>query len=119
MGEIGELQLGREYKIAVFSGRVFKIYDGKGKDNVSEERSVARKSFGNSVMKEIGNSVPFQVIDGGLFADNTQNPDTETVIEYVGPKRLPKVTLVKKQTESQNQRIWNIRNFFRKGNPNE
>lgn len=72
---------GHEYKVAVFSGRVFKIYDGKGKDNVSEGRSVARKSFVDSVMEEIGDSVPFRAIDGGLSNDNNQKPDTKTVID--------------------------------------
>ena len=114
MGERGEPQSGHEYKVVIFSGRVFKIYDGKKEGNISEEKSIV-----NSVMEEIGDSVPFQVIDGSLSDDNTQVPDTETMIEYVGPKRLPRIIVVKKQIESQNQKIWDIRNFFGKKNPNE
>jgi hypothetical protein len=38
--------------------------------------------------------------------------ETATIIEFCGPKRLPKLTQVKK--EEQKHTRWNIRNFFRK-----
>ncbi len=104
MGGIKEPQSGHEYKVAVFPGRILKIYDGKGRSSdISQERSFPRKPFVDRVMEEVGDSVPFRVIDGGLSADNTQESNTETVIEYVGPKRLPRITVVKKQTEPQDE----------------
>jgi hypothetical protein len=115
MGKITESQLGREYKVAVFSGRTFKVYDGEGRGtHVLREKFIPEKSFADRITEEVGGSIPFRIIDGGLSADNAQESDMETIIEYVGPKRLLRVTKVKKQTEPQPGRVWNIRNFFRR-----
>lgn len=42
-----------------------------------------------------------------------QLPETETIIEFCGPKRLPRVS-TRQRTEGVKQKSWNIRNFFKK-----
>jgi hypothetical protein len=116
MEEIKKSQTGREYKVPGFSGQTIKVYDGEGKGRyVLQEKSKPGKSIVDRVTEEVGGSTPFRIIDGGLSAENAET-DMETIIEYVGPKRLLRVTRIKKQIELQPERAWNIRNFFRRRN---
>lgn len=82
------------------------IIDGGKSSNDQEDHSIPAplgiKKFVDGVMERIDKEVSDQ-----------QFPETETVVEFCGPKRLPRVTVLERQSEKE-EKSWNIRNFFRK-----
>lgn len=81
------------------------IIDG-GKSDSQKEGSIPGplgiKKFVDRVMEKIEQEPSGQ-----------QLPETETIIEFCGPKRLQREVTVEKKPEVE-EKSWNIRNFFRK-----
>jgi hypothetical protein len=48
-----------------------------------------------------------------LESSNQDLPETETIVEFCDPKKLPRLSVVEIQPEIE-ERSWNIRNFFRR-----
>lgn len=68
----------------------------------------------NFIQEEsLGKLIPFGRIPDTFEAGETIVSGVETTIEFVGPKKLPRITELKK--EDQQEKKWNIRNFFRLG----
>lgn len=79
----------------------WKIIDGgKVESNVKEE-------------EPLGKLIQFGRTQDSLEAEQTIVSQQETTIEFVGPKKLPRIIELKK--EDQKEKKWNIRNFFRIG----
>jgi len=114
-----QLKTGQEYKEAVVNGQTFLIYEGGRCNNQdNREKTVQEENtFTEKVMESIKDFIPLTVIDGGLSGkskDSAENSKTETIVEYVGPKRLPRIVVVDKKDNSQKQNLANILNFLRR-----
>lgn len=69
MASVNETKHGHEYRVVVFGGGlVFKIYDGEGKGTGVIENLNPADNMTDRVMEEIGDSFPFQTIEGGRAA---------------------------------------------------
>lgn len=59
--------------------------------------------FVDEVMEKIANEAPFE-----------EAQDSQTIIEFVGPKRLPREIKVKIEQQPKEENKWNIRSFFKR-----
>ncbi len=92
----------------------WKIIDGDAL-SAQDYTIEARKSFVDEVMIRIEDIAPFEIIDGGRTADKSVQ-GSSAKIEYVGPKRLPRIVVVEKTSKSQSpQKLCKVINFFRGG----
>lgn len=82
-------------------------------ENISPAAIEARKSFTDQVMEKIGDSLPFDILDGGLKDGRIGVKNTEVTVVFMGPKRLPIIKAAWDSPKPQGHGF-NILNFFRR-----
>lgn len=102
--------LGQNHGLRVIDG-------GLSDDTVVRIKDYIKKADAQIAHQALDSQFINKFSDGVIHRINQETDLAETqeiAVEYVGPKRLPKLSVVEKETEPQNQRGWNLINFFRR-----
>ena len=88
--------------------------NGNGAENISIEVYNARKSFTERVMEEIGDSVPFEILDGGIKDGKKGVKNPQVTVVFIGPKKLPMIIVADEKPNKPQGLGHNIISFLRK-----
>lgn len=89
MASVNETKQGHEYRVVVSGGGlVFKIYDGEGKGAGVIENLNPADNMADRVMEEIGDSFPFQIIEGGRKDKTVRDRNVIVVFDSGGIPRI-------------------------------